>query len=185
MYKHLEIDCDAVFKAMLLLKKKKYAARAATRVRGSADMKYTNEYKGLDIVRRDWSVLAKETGYNVVNMILTSECDHAQLVDNIHELLKQLATQVRDGQVPLNKFEITKQLTKNPEDYADKKSLSHVTVALRYNANQPQGRKLRSGDVVPYVVVQRASNPANYNVQPATQRVAHPDEVQAEPQGRC
>ena len=61
LYRLLEIDIDGVFKSMLLLKKKKYAALNMTK---TADGKYTEqkELKGLDIVRRDWCDLAKEAG---------------------------------------------------------------------------------------------------------------------------
>lgn len=38
------------------------------------------------------------------------------------------------GQVPLNKFIITKQLTKRPDDYPDAKNQPHVQVALRRRA---------------------------------------------------
>ena len=60
LYKLLEIDIDGVFKSMLLLKKKKYAALAIEKV----GEKYVThqELKGLDIVRRDWCELAKEAG---------------------------------------------------------------------------------------------------------------------------
>ena len=61
LYKLLEIDIDGVFKSLLLLKKKKYAALT---VEPTGDGKYITkqELKGLDIVRRDWCDLAKETG---------------------------------------------------------------------------------------------------------------------------
>ena len=61
LYRLLEIDIDGVFKSMLLLKKKKYAALNISR---SSDGKITEteERKGLDIVRRDWCDLAKEAG---------------------------------------------------------------------------------------------------------------------------
>lgn len=61
LYKLLEIDIDGVFKSLLLLKKKKYAALV---VEPTGDGKYITkqELKGLDIVRRDWCDLAKETG---------------------------------------------------------------------------------------------------------------------------
>ena len=58
-YKLLEIEMDGLFKPMLLLKKKKYAAmKLEEKPDGSAG--FTMEAKGLDIVRRDWSPLAKE-----------------------------------------------------------------------------------------------------------------------------
>lgn len=61
LYRLLEIDIDGVFKSMLLLKKKKYAALSVVR---SPDGTYhtSQEMKGLDIVRRDWCDLAKEAG---------------------------------------------------------------------------------------------------------------------------
>lgn len=61
LYKLLELDIDGVFKCMLLLKKKKYAALS---IQKTADGKYSTsqELKGLDIVRRDWCDLAKEAG---------------------------------------------------------------------------------------------------------------------------
>ncbi|KAF7251273.1 DNA polymerase alpha catalytic subunit [Varanus komodoensis] len=61
LYKLLEIDIDGVFKTLLLLKKKKYAALV---VEPTGNGKYITkqELKGLDIVRRDWCDLAKETG---------------------------------------------------------------------------------------------------------------------------
>ena len=60
LYKLLEIDIDGVYKSMLLLKKKKYAALTAQRV--GDKIVYKEELKGLDIVRRDWSSLAKQAG---------------------------------------------------------------------------------------------------------------------------
>lgn len=60
LYRLLEIDIDGVFKSMLLLKKKKYAALTVTKV---GDKYVTQEeLKGLDIVRRDWCQLAKDAG---------------------------------------------------------------------------------------------------------------------------
>lgn len=53
-------------------------------------------------------------------------------------------------QIGLDLLSITKSLTKNPEDYPDKKSLPHVQVALRMNSRG--GKKLRQGDTVQYVI---------------------------------
>ena len=60
LYKQLEIDIDGVFKSLLLLKKKKYAALSLQKVGDKYVTK--QELKGLDIVRRDWAPLAKDTG---------------------------------------------------------------------------------------------------------------------------
>jgi DNA polymerase alpha subunit A len=102
------------------------------------------------------------------------------IVDQIHTYLKDLGDRVRTNQIPLAQFIITKALTKNPEDYPDKKNLSHVAVALRYNETNKSGKKLRGGDTVPYVVCEKKSNPQNFNGLPSTQRAFHPDELPAD-----
>lgn len=53
-YKKLEIDTDAVFERMLLLNKKKYAARKV-----EDDGSVHLEIKGLDMKRREYSELSK------------------------------------------------------------------------------------------------------------------------------
>jgi DNA polymerase alpha subunit A len=55
----LELDIDGIYKKLLLLKKKKYAGLAIDLNNENLE---TTELKGLDIVRRDWSVLAKDIG---------------------------------------------------------------------------------------------------------------------------
>lgn len=66
LYKLLEIDIDGVFKSLLLLKKKKYAALVVEN-HGEGRYSVKQELKGLDIVRRDWCDLAKECGKYVKN----------------------------------------------------------------------------------------------------------------------
>ena len=60
-YKLLELDIDGVYRYMLLLKKKKYAAVTVEK-KANGKMVNTTELKGLDIVRRDWCQLAANTG---------------------------------------------------------------------------------------------------------------------------
>ncbi|XP_041358143.1 DNA polymerase alpha catalytic subunit-like [Gigantopelta aegis] len=167
LFRLLEIDIDGVFKSMLLLKKKKYAALSMTR---SADGKYTTtqELKGLDIVRRDWSDLAKDAGNFVVSQILSGESAEV-ILENIHSKLQEVGVKVMNNELPVDLYYITKQLTKNPEDYPDKKSLPHVQVALRLNSKG--GKRLRSGDTVSYIICQDGSSLA------ASQRAYHPDEL--------
>jgi DNA polymerase alpha subunit A len=61
LYKCLEIEIDGIYKSMLLLKKKKYAALIIEN-HGTPDEKITTELKGLDMVRRDWCPLSKNVG---------------------------------------------------------------------------------------------------------------------------
>ena len=72
LYKCLEIEIDGLFKSMLLLKKKKYAALIIENA-GTKDEKITTELKGLDMVRRDWCPLSKTVGNFVLKEILSGK----------------------------------------------------------------------------------------------------------------
>uniref|UniRef100_A0A8C7JRZ9 DNA polymerase n=1 Tax=Oncorhynchus kisutch TaxID=8019 RepID=A0A8C7JRZ9_ONCKI len=153
LYKLLEIDIDGVFKSLLLLKKKKYAALV---VEPLGDGRYSTkqELKGLDIVRRDWCDLAKECGNYVIGQILSDQ-NRDVIVENIQRHLVDLGEKVANRTIPLNQYEIHKALTKDPQDYPDKKSLPHVHVALWINSQS--GRRVKAGDTVSYIICQDGS----------------------------
>lgn len=65
LYNELEIEIDGVFKTMLLLKKKKYAALMIKENKKTGDVTLEREAKGLDMVRRDWSAISHDVGYVV------------------------------------------------------------------------------------------------------------------------
>ena len=106
------------------------------------------EMKGLDIVRRDWSGLAKEAGTYALNEILSGK-PRETLLENIHEYLRTTRELLANGKVEMDLFQIHKSLTKNPEEYPDKKSLPHVQVAQKLMS---QGRHVAVGDTISYVV---------------------------------
>uniref|UniRef100_A0A667X5Z3 DNA polymerase n=1 Tax=Myripristis murdjan TaxID=586833 RepID=A0A667X5Z3_9TELE len=153
LYKLLEIDIDGVFKSLLLLKKKKYAALVVEQ-HGEGRYSTKQELKGLDIVRRDWCDLAKECGNYVIGQILSDQSRDA-IVENIQRHLVEVGEKVASGSIPLNQYEIHKALTKDPQDYPDKKSLPHVHVALWINSQG--GRRVKAGDTVSYIICQDGS----------------------------
>ncbi|XP_021916659.1 LOW QUALITY PROTEIN: DNA polymerase alpha catalytic subunit [Zootermopsis nevadensis] len=167
LYRQVELDIDGVFKYMLLLKKKKYAAVTISRL-PSGELITQQELKGLDVVRRDWSQLSAEAGKYILQQILSDQ-EADERLSQIHGHLERLRMDLEAGQVPLTLLTITKQLTKNPEEYADKKSLPHVQVALRLN--QHGGRKLKQGDTVTYIICEDGSNLG------PTQRAYHVEEL--------
>jgi DNA polymerase alpha subunit A len=144
-YKKLEIEIDGVFGRLLLLKKKKYAGlKVINQEKGI----YEREYKGLDIVRRDWCGLAKSMGEAILDQVLTCQ-GKEEAVNWIHAFLTEKCAEIDGGKVPLEQYVITKGLTKNPEDYPDAKNQAHVQVALRMKA---RGKAVRSGQEVEYIV---------------------------------
>ena len=150
MYRTLEIELDGVFRTMLLLKKKKYAARTITFSfeNGVRVAKEVAQSKGLDLVRRDWCDLSKDVGQYVLDQIL-SGLSREEVVERIHSHMQLVKEALEGNKIVLNKYIITKSLTKNPEEYADGKTQAHVVVAMRM---REKGMSFRVGDFVEYVV---------------------------------
>ncbi|KAJ6823181.1 DNA polymerase alpha catalytic subunit [Iris pallida] len=146
-YRCLEIDLDGLYKRMLLLKKKKYAA---VKVQFKDGIPYeVKECKGLDMVRRDWSALSKNIGDDCLDMILSGRtCE--EVVEFIHSHLMEVQKKIRNGEVLLDKYVIMKTLTKPPEDYTDAKNQPHVQVALRLKQKGYSGCSV--GDTISYII---------------------------------
>ena len=151
LYKLLEIEQDGVFKTMLLLKKKKYAALSIHEKRGpdgKVSVILEKETKGLDLVRRDWCALSREIGHEVLDHILSGKpCD--EVVESIHDSISKLNTRVRGNEVELEKYIIRKGLNKSPKDYPDAKSQPHLQVAM---ALLKQGKPVNTGDHIEYII---------------------------------
>lgn len=168
-YRQIELDIDGVFRYLLLLKKKKYAAVLISKNK-NGEYIFTQEHKGLDIVRRDWSQLAAEAGKFILSQILSEQSADERL-ESIQTHLHKLKEDLTSNKMPLSMLTITKQLTKNPNEYADKNAQPHVQVALRLNSKN--SRRFKKGDIVPYIICEDGS--ANS----ATQRAYHIEELKS------
>ncbi|GBP39586.1 DNA polymerase alpha catalytic subunit [Eumeta japonica] len=166
-YRQIELDIDGVFRYLLLLKKKKYAAVLISKTK-NGEFTFTQEHKGLDIVRRDWSQLAAEAGKFILSQILSEQTQDERL-ESIQTHLMKLKDDLTNNRMPLSVLTITKQLTKHPNEYADKNLQPHVQVALRLNTNN--GRRFKKGDIVPYIICEDGTNNT------ATQRAYHIEEL--------
>ena len=124
LFKCLEIEIDGIFKSMLLLNKKKYAALVVENF-GTPDEKITTELKGLDMVRRDWCPLSKKVGNFVLKEILSGK-QREDVVMTLNEYLSTIGSDMKNLRTPLADYIITKQLTRALSEYSDPKSLPHV-----------------------------------------------------------
>jgi DNA polymerase alpha subunit A len=100
LYKCLEIEIDGIFKSLLLLKKKKYAA-LKIEAAGTPNEKIIKEMKGLDMVRRDWCDLSKEVGNFVLEQILSGQ-NRDDLVYKLNNYLSDIGTRMKNNQIHLN-----------------------------------------------------------------------------------
>ncbi|BGO92070.1 DNA-directed DNA polymerase alpha catalytic subunit pol1 [Rhodotorula toruloides] len=170
-YKKLEIDRDAVFERVLLLNKKKYAARKVEDDGKGGPGEVTTEIKGLNMKRREFSKLSKDASKDVLDMILSAKATET-VIQEIHEYLSDLGEKIRNGFKPLDDYIIHKRLGKNPEDYPDAKSLPHVQVALKMKA---KGLSAKAGDVIPYIFCVPPNGETTKTAQAANAH--HPDDV--------
>ncbi|OMJ29321.1 DNA polymerase alpha catalytic subunit [Smittium culicis] len=200
LYKQLELDIDGVFRRLLLLRKKKYAALLVTesldkhlakkaKSMNGSDMDIDSvetklETRGLDIVRRDWCELSHEISGFILNKLLSGQ-DSDLISTTIYNHLETVGRFVRSGKAPLDKFVINKGLSKSPDAYSDSQTLPHVTVAKRMKKS---GYSIKSGDTVPYVIgvkTDAGSNPLDKNNGPSdsssllSERGFHIDEVKS------
>lgn len=149
-YRLLEMEIDGIFKTLLLLRKKKYACVKYAEPFLQNPPKFETEYKGLDLVRRDWCKLSKEVGKYLLNIILNPTGNKEDTIIKIYDFLNEVKTKMENGEYSLDYYTIVKQLTKKVEDYNDNKALPHVRVAKRL---------LKQGDTtikpqtyIPYII---------------------------------
>lgn len=178
-YRTLEIEIDAIYSKMLLLKKKKYAA---LKVENPAyPDRVTREVKGLDLVRHDWCDLSHEASEHFLSQIFRSQSSNIDdAVANVLAFLSELAGKVSGNEVALAKYVITKSLSKRPEEYPDGKNLPHVQVATRQMASQ--SKRYKPGDYIKYVIcVPSSTNEDATKVLSSSDGIAmrayHPEEV--------
>ncbi|GFE53910.1 DNA polymerase superfamily protein [Babesia ovis] len=156
-HKKLEIGMDAMFNRLLLLKKKKYAA---LKVVDYKTRTFAREIKGLDFIRRDWSILTKEVGNALLGIILNDKIQDNEVqgventVERIHDTLRDVNTRIVEGKIPPKAWIITRQLAKNPNEYGVNSNLPHVTVALRMNES---GATFSAGHEVPFIICSKES----------------------------
>ena len=155
LYRCLEIDLDGLFKTMLLLKKKKYAALSILPPFVSGAGKVQKEVKGLDMVRRDWCPLSKNLGNYVLDLILSGK-NRDLLIPELHQHFAKVGNDIKENKFPLCDYLITKQITKPPKEYQDAKSLPHVQVALRLKEKGTKDADLVN-HFIPFVICEGES----------------------------
>jgi DNA polymerase alpha subunit A len=178
----LEIDVDGIFRSLLLLKKKKYAADKLQNlddVKKSmkvTDAKFGIELKGLDIVRRDWSGLTKMCGDYLVHQILNIQLDIEDIYANIFNYFTNFMADLKAGRISLDSFIIYKQLTKNLSEYNDK-GQPHVVVAKRMKSNLGYTNEQLVNHFIPYIICEAKGNNVGLSF---SERAYHPDEVRSQ-----
>ena len=130
----LELEYEGFYVRGFFVTKKKYAV---------IDEEGKITTRGLEIVRRDWSEIAKETQARVLEAILK----HGDVEEAVR-IVKEVTEKLSKYEVPPEKLVIHEQITRDLKDY--KATGPHVAVAKRLAA---RGIKIRPGTVISYIVL--------------------------------
>ncbi|WP_099209949.1 DNA polymerase domain-containing protein [Thermococcus henrietii] len=130
----LELEYEGFYVRGFFVTKKKYAV---------IDEEGKIITRGLEIVRRDWSEIAKETQARVLEAILK----HGDVEEAVR-IVKEVTEKLSKYEVPPEKLVIHEQITRDLKDY--KATGPHVAVAKRLAA---RGVKIRPGTVISYIVL--------------------------------
>ncbi len=135
----LKLEYEGFYRRGLFVTKKKYA------VIDEDDYITT---KGLEIERRDWSLISKETQKNVLKALLRDGS-----VEEAAEVVREVVEKLKNYEIPKEKLVIMKQLTKKPDKYKSKGP--HVQIAERM---QKRGKEVKPGTVISYLVTEGTGN---------------------------
>ncbi|MBZ9571142.1 hypothetical protein KQY27_06265 [Methanobrevibacter sp. TMH8] len=130
---HMELEYEGFYRRGFFVTKKRYAVIEDGTIIA----------KGLELVRRDWAPIAKDTQQDILMAIL-KDGDVDKAVEIIEEALKRVKT----GNLDMKEMIIHTQITKKLSDY--KQIGPHVVAAQRLEA---KGIKIGRGTIIQYVIV--------------------------------
>ncbi len=108
----MELELEGFYPRGVFVSKKGGETRGAKKKYALLGEDGRIKIRGFELVRRDWSAVAKETQRNVLEAILR-EGSKEKAVGIIRDIVQRL----QEGDVPLEKLAISTQLNKNPENY--------------------------------------------------------------------
>ncbi|PKL68821.1 MAG: hypothetical protein CVV28_01530 [Methanobacteriales archaeon HGW-Methanobacteriales-1] len=133
----MELEYEGFYKRGFFVTKKRYALIENEKIVA----------KGLELVRRDWAPIAKDTQQNILMAILKDGSP-----EKAREIIKNVIMDIKSGEVAMNDMVIHTQITKKLSDY--KQIGPHVVAAQRSIA---KGRKIERGSIIRYVIVKGKS----------------------------
>lgn len=127
---------------------KRTSGKGAKKKYAMIDEKGMIKIRGFELVRRDWSKIAKRTQMNVLKAIL-KDGDKEKAVKIVKDTIQDL----KDGEIPLEDLVIYTQLQKDPNSYAIiSPELSATKKAIQ------RGKKIEKGSLIGYVVTKKGNS---------------------------
>ncbi|MGB9719239.1 MAG: DNA-directed DNA polymerase [Candidatus Anstonellales archaeon] len=102
--------------------------------------------RGFELVRRDWSQVAKKTQLEVLKAILEEGSKEKAV-----EIVKNTVNEIKKGHAKLKDLVIYTELKKDPRAY----EITSPEVAAALKLEKHEGRKIKSGNVIGYVICKK------------------------------
>ena len=152
----MELELEGFFPRGVFVSKKATGSKEAAGAKKKyalIDERGKMKIRGFELVRRDWSVVAKETQRAVLDAILKDGSKEKAV-----KIVRDIVDEIRSGKMPIEKFVIQTQLTKAFKDYEVKSP--ELAAALKYNA-KGKGEKLGQGSIVRFVITRSGGTSAD------------------------
>ncbi len=138
----ITLDLEGFYERALFVSKRS-EGKGAKKKYALLDEKGNIKIRGFELVRRDWSEVAKEVQEKVLEVLLR-EGDRDKAVSIVREYIEK----VRRHQLPLEKFVIYSRLNKNPDEY----EVISPELSAALKLAKAKGIKPRAGMVVGFVI---------------------------------
>jgi len=136
----MEMDFEGFYKSGLFVLAK--TGKAAKKRYAMIDQDDKIIIKGFELVRRDWSNIAKETQERVLKAILKDRSP-----DKAVKVVRETLKRIRSGDVEMKNLTILSQLTRPIDQY--EQVGPHVAAAVKAI---DRGRHIKAGSVISYII---------------------------------
>jgi len=135
----MELEFEGFYPRGIFITKKRYALM---------DEKGVLLVKGLEVRRRDWANIAKETQTKVLDALLREKDP-----DKAAQIVKDVLQRIKKGDVKMDDLTIHTQITRGMAEYVQ--AGPHIVAARKAIK---QGREFKQGDIVTYIVTRKGSS---------------------------
>lgn len=129
---NMELELEGYYDRGFFVTKKRYAVIHEGEI----------TVKGLELVRRDWAAVAKNTQHAILEAILKDASPK-----KAKKIVKDVINELREGKTPIQDLIIHTKLTKKPENY--KQTAPHVEAAERLIEHNIE---VKSGNIISYII---------------------------------
>ena len=141
----MELELEGYYNRGFFVSKKRYALLSDNKI----------EVKGLELVRRDWAPVAKNTQHNILKAILIDASP-----EKAQKIIKKTLENLKTGKTPIEDLIIHTKLTKKIENY--KQIAPHVIAAKKLIENN---QKIGKGSIIQYIIT-KGTQPISQRAEP-------------------